>query len=360
MSGFTHTQLMKMLAGKQLSVTPSISELRNGITGTSTVKDLETALQIFYLYFTDPRFDPDEYNQGIKTLEAVLPNYVDQPDYRLQEELYKALYNGNPRQILISEDILKKADVSVYERNYRKLFKDAAGATMIIVGDFDLETIRPLVEKYVGSLPKGKKALNWVDNDNDVNRNAVLADFAVDMQTPMTTVAQFYRVDEEYSYEKDVTYDALNYILSMIYTETLREDEGGTYGASTSPTLEREPKQFGMIQVIFETNPTSADKLRELAKDAIRKIAADGPSEEHYDKTVKNLEKNIPESRINNRYWVNALTKWVLYGDDYDTSYEAAVKALTPEKVQALAAELLEKGNLIEIVMRPGKTAERE
>ena len=39
---------------------------------------------------------------------------------------------------------------------------------------------------------------------------------------------------------------------------------------------------------------------------------------------------------------------------------EAAVKALTPEKVKALAARFLSEGNLVEIVMRPDKTAEAE
>ena len=231
---------------------------------------------------------------------------------------------------------------------------------MIMVGDFDLDEVKPLIEKYVGSLPKGKKAPKWIDRNEDLTRKNVLNDFAVDMQTPMTTVAQIYRMDDKYSVENDLTYQALEYILNMLYVETLREDEGGTYGASVAVQLAREPKEFGMMQVVFQTNPPSADKLRKLAADGIRGIAENGPTAEQFDKTVKNLEKNIPELRINNNYWRMRIKEWYDYGIDYDKDHEAALKTLTPEKIKALAAKFLADGNLIEIVMRPDNTGEAE
>ena len=242
----------------------------------------------------------------------------------------------------------------------RDLFKDAAGSTMIMVGDFDIDEVKPMIEKYVGSLPKGKKAPKWIDRNEDVTRKSVVNDFAVDMQTPMTTVAQMYRMDDKYSVENDLVYQALEYILNMIYVETLREDEGGTYGASVSVSLAREPKQFGLLQIVYQTNPPSADKLRALALEGLRKVATEGPTAEQYDKTVKNLEKNIPELRINNNYWRMRLKEWYDYGIDYDKDHEAALKTLTPEKVKALAAKFLAEGNLIEVVMRPDNTGETE
>ncbi len=359
-SQFPASTVSKMLAGKQLSVNTNITGLNTGFAGNSTRKDLETALQLLYLFYTDPRFDKDAFDQAEQTLRSILPNYVSQPNYKLQKELYGTLYENNPRNVLISEEVLDKASLETIERVTRDLFKDAAGSTMIMVGDFDIDEVKPMIEKYVGSLAKGKKAPKWIDRNEDVTRKSVVNDFAVDMQTPMTTVAQMYRMDDKYSVENDLVYQALEYILNMIYVETLREDEGGTYGASVSVSLAREPKQFGLLQIVYQTNPPSADKLRSLALEGLRKVASEGPTAEQYDKTVKNLEKNIPELRINNNYWRMRLKEWYDYGIDYDKDHEAALKTLTPEKVKALAAKFLAEGNLIEVVMRPDNTGETE
>ena len=359
-SKFPASTVSKMLAGKQCSVNANITGLNTGVAGSSTRKDLETALQLLYLQYTDPRFDKDAFDQAEQTLRAILPNYVSQHNYKLQKELISTAYDNNPRSIVISEEVLDKASLETIERVVRGLYKDAAGSTMIMVGDFDLDEVKPLIEKYVGSLPKGRKAPKWIDRNQDLTRKNVLDDFSVDMQTPMTTVAQIYRMDDRYTVENDLTYQALEYILNMLYVETLREDEGGTYGASVAVQLSREPKEFGMMQIVFQTNPPSADKLRQLAAEGIRGIAQNGPTAEQYDKTVKNLEKNIPELRINNSYWRARLKDWYDYGIDYDKEHEAALKSLTPEKIKNLAAKFLADGNLIEIVMRPDKTAEAE
>jgi zinc protease len=359
-SDFTASTVNKMLAGKQLSVYTSISSLNTGLNGSSTRKDLETALQLLYLHYTDPRFDKDAFDQAEQTIRAILPNLVNQPNYKLQKELYGTAFDNNPRNILISEEVLDKANIETIERVVRGLYKDAAGSTFIMVGDFVVDEVKPLIEKYVGSLPKGKKAPKWIDRNEDVTRKNVVNDFSVDMQTPMTTAAQLYRMDDKYSVENTIVYSALEYILNMLYVETLREDEGGTYGASVSASLNREPKQYGMLQIAFQTNPDSADKLRELAKDGLRGIAANGPTAEQYDKTYKNLEKNIPERRITNSYWMSAIKNWYDHSEDIDKDYEAALKALTPEKIKNLAARFLSDGNLVEIVMRPDKTGEAQ
>ena len=359
-SSFNGTTLSKMLAGKKVSVSPSIGSLSSSISGSSTVKDFETALQLMYLYYTDPRFDEDAFANAVSSLNALLPNVMNQPEYQLQKQLYKTLYNDNPRNVFVDETTVSRASLATIERVTRSLYSDAAGATMYIVGNFDIDAVKPLVEKYVGSLPKGKKATHWVDRNVDLSKDNKVNDFKVDMQTPKSTVLQVLRSDIPYTRTASVAASALNYILDMIYVETLREEEGGTYGASVSVSLSRRPKEVGVLEVYFDTNPSSADKLREIALEGIRKIAENGPSEEQFNKTIKNLEKNIPERKITNSYWMSALTNWVDFGEDMVEEYEAAVKALTPADIQALASSFVNESNKIEIVMRPGKTAEKE
>ena len=128
------------------------------------------------------------------------------------------------------------------------------GATINICGDFDIETIKPLVEKYLGSIKKGKKPLNWVDNNKNMLPGKVTNDFKVDMQTPKVTVIEVFDAKlKEYRLLDDVALSAATYILDMRYTKSLREDEGGTYGASTHGEISIRPKPEATLQVYFDT-----------------------------------------------------------------------------------------------------------
>ena len=348
---FPKTMVNKMLAGKQVSVSPSINEYTHGVSGTSTVKDFETALQLAYLYFAAPRFDENEYNQGMSQIQAVLPNLMTQSNYKLNKALYDYVYDS-PRRFMLDDEVLDKASLQTLESAYKRLFADAAGARLVVVGDFDPDEIMPLIRKYAGSIPMSKKATKAEYRGDGISTANRLYDFKAQMATPMVTVLQVYNVLKPYSIADDAACDALSYILDMVYTETLREDEGGTYGASTSPEVSNKPDERHVMQVVFQTNTDSADKLRELAKSGLRNIAENGPTADQFDKTVMNLQKKIPENRQRNAYWSSMVMLNARYGFDYDKEYEAAVNALTPEKVQAAAQEFLD-GNLVELVMRP-------
>ncbi len=361
-SKFNSATTKKMLSGKQVGMGPYIGSVRHGISGNCQPKDLETAFQLLYLNFVDHRFDADEYNVGKQQIEAVLPNLVNTPNFKFQQEMSKAIYGGNPRVVVIDNDVLAKADISVVERNYRKLFASAKGAKVYVVGNVDLETLKPLVEKYIGSLPKKGKALKWTDTGERMVQGQIEDAFKVDMQTPKTTVLQVYNnYNTKYSVAEEVNLDAVKYILDMIYTDTLRESEGGTYGASTGAGIDKFPVDRSMIQVYFDTNPSSADKLREVAKAELRKFAENGPTEEQMTRVRENFKKNVPEKRIQNNYWMTVINCIYTYGiADFDAEYEAAVNALTPESIRAAAASVLASGNLLEVVMSPDKAAERE
>ena len=359
-AGFSGTQVAKMLTGKSLTVNPYLNSLDHGIEGQATQKDLETALQLVYLFFTQPRFDQDEYDNGINQLNAVLPNLEGQPNYKLQKELYKALYNDSPRQQMISREVVDAANLQTLEKYYRILFNEAAGATLVVVGDIDIDTLKPLLEKYIGSIPKGKKALKWVDDGVRIPKGRVEDIFAVDMQTPMSTVVQIHSAYLPYTAERKAALDAMSYILDIRYTNSLREDEGGTYGASTNVGFSRRPEERIMLQVAFACRPSLCDKLRSLAVDGINDLAANGPTDEEVNSAVLNLKKNLPERRLTNSYWQSAIESYELYGHDTDVENEAAINALTKEKIQAVVQELLSQGNLLEVVMKPANTAEAE
>lgn len=358
-SSFTASDLPKMLSGKNLSVNPFIQDTYNGVSGNCAPKDIETALQIAYLYFADPRFDEAEYQVGIDQINALLPNLVNQPNFKLQTEIHKSLYGDSPRTVSLSEDSVKKADLKTLETVYRRLFADANGATMVIVGNVDLQTLKPLCEKYLGSIAKGKKPLNGEYDTAKIVKGKVTDHFAVNMQTPKNTVLQVYTADMPYDVDTKICLSAAQNILDMIYVDTLREEEGGTYGASCAMVLDPDDN-LALIQVYFETNPTQSESLRKLAIDGLHKLAYDGPTEEQMTRVRENMSKNVPEDRIQNRYWLSNILMSQRYGVDYDTEYQTAVENLSAEKIQKVLQEILEQENFIEIEMSPATAAERE
>ena len=353
-SKFSGTQVPKMLAGKNLSVSPYIGGTKHGVSGSSTPKDFETALQIAYLYFADPRFDEKEYETGIQQIKAILPNIANNPQFIFQNAMNKILYGNNPRIVHLNDETLAKANLATIERVYRELFKDAAGATLNIVGNVNPAEIKPLVEKYIGSIAKGKKA-DQVNKDNIISiiKGKVDETVKIAMETPKSTVLQVYTAYMPVDTKTEVALEVANYVLDMIYTKTIREDEGGTYGVGTAMVGQREPEERVVIQISFDTNPEQAPKLRELALKGLKELAENGPELEKFNMAIENFKKNIPETRLNNSYWMNNISEYLEHGYDYDAEYEAAVNSVTPEDVKAVLQAVLAQNNLIEITSAP-------
>ena len=353
-SKFSASTLRKMLAGKQVSVAPYIDAFNHGIQAVTTPKDLETALQLAYLYFADPRFDEAEYETGIQQIKALLPNLMTNPDFLFQNELNKTIYDNNPRQIVLTAETLEKANLATIERVYRELFKDVAGATLTVTGNVDLATFKPLVEKYMGSLAKGKKA-SKINEANMINRAEGKVENIVrlDLATPKSTVYQVYTAYMPVDTKTEVVLSAASYVLDMIYTKTLREEEGGTYGASSAMNVRRIPNERASIMVAFDTNVEKSPKLRELAIKGLKDLAENGPTQEQLTMALENFKKNLPEQKINNSFWLSALEAHEEYGIDYNAEYEAALDAVTVEDVKKVLQQVLASGNFMEIVLMP-------
>ena len=264
------------------------------------------------------------------------------------------LYAGNERAVVIDEDVMAKASLETIERVYRELYKNAAGATLTIVGNVDLETLKPMVEKYVGSITKGKKPAqvnkaNLVQMAKGVSENVL----NVEMATPKKTVFQVWSGYMPVTTKDMVTLKVANYVLDMIYTKTIREKEGGTYGVGSSLSAAREPYSRVTFMVQFDTNPEQAEKLSGLTAQYLKELAQNGPTAEELAMALENLKKNIPESRISNSYWKSALELNQEFGIDYDQEYEAALNNVTAEDVKTLMQAVLAQDNFIQIVLAP-------
>ena len=177
----------------------------------------------------------------------------------------------------------------------------------------------------------------------------------IQMQAPKSTVVHLYSAYAPVNTKKSVALSAANYVLDMIYTKTIREDEGGTYGVGTSLVAQRTPVERLVGQIYFDTNPEAAAKLDALAVKGIKELAENGPALDQFNMAVENFKKNLPESRINNSYWMSCIRNWYENGIMYNEEYEEALNTLTVEDVKAALQELLSQDNVIKIASYPAE-----
>ncbi len=352
-SHFPSTILSKMLTGKIVSESPFIGDEFHGITGQSSPKDFETLMQLVYLQVTEPRFVAEEIAPAFAQMNAIVPNLSKQPNFIFGDAYMKTAYGNNPRKQLISMDMVSKMSVTSLEQSYKTLFSNMAGASVYITGNVDLETIKPLVEKYIGSLPAIGGGSAYIDHNIQVVPGKVENVFNAPMTTPKSTVLLIYSGDVKYDLENVLTMQAFRYVLDLVYTETIREEEGATYGVGTQGSVSAIPQNRGEMLIQFDTDPARAEDMIKLAIKGVEDLANNGPSEEQMVKVRENFLKNVSESRINNSYWSNNLRQFDLTGVDLDTEREAVINSLTSEKVKNFVADFIGQGNFVKIVMNP-------
>lgn len=353
---FSNTELRKILTGKVASAEPSLGRFSSGISGGSSRKDIETMLQLTYLYFTEPRINKDDFDRMMNNLREQLLHQESTPDFKLQQEATKTIYGNHFRAQNITLETMGDIKFEKMAGIYDKFFKDKADEyTFYFIGDFDLEQIKPLIEKYLGSLPAGKDKLKSKDDGLAVKRGEITNRFKAEMQAPMTTVMFLYSGDIAYTQENNMVMSLLSNCLSNRYLESIREEKGGTYGVSVRGGLGRQPKQTYSMQISFQTDPNMVDELLDIVEDEIRNIAENGPRQEDMSKTIEHWIKTRPESLKENGTWLGYLSTYYTWGEDWNVNYDAILKSMDGQKVQELARKILKDGNLIKIIMDPEK-----
>ena len=353
LSGFPVTELNKKLAGIIASVIPYVSTYEEGFRGSASPKDVEVMLQLLYLRMVEPRFVESEFAPVMAQLHAIVPNLPKNPNYLFSKELMNMLYRGNPRRSLLSEETVAKIDFSVMERVYKTLFGAVDGMTIVMVGNVVHDEIKPLVEKYIGSLPVKKESPMWRDEGIYLPKGSIEHSFRVLMETPKATVRHFYHGEMPNSLVNRVKMVFLRQVLDLIYVETLREEEGGTYGVSTGGVVDNKPFDLFQLSISFDTDPERAAEMAALAKKGLSDLALHGPTEDQILKTIGNMIKRFEENQIQNGYWMSLLAGY--YSDHFDsfTQYEELVTGMTVEVIKEFAQMILSQGNFVELIMMP-------
>ena len=351
---FSANMVEKMLAGKNANARTFINDSHSGVNASSSTKDIETALQLLYLSFTQPRCDDAEFETTMTQMKTIAANIESNPEYQYQMMLAKAMTNNSPRTTMFGKEMVEKVSAADIRKGNSMIFGDAAGAKVFIVGDFDVETMRPLVEKYIASLPvKSKKGKAIVDHKLYPADGINLVEKSVKMENPNTYAYVVYQRPQKKDMESSVVTRAMTYIMNMRYIASLREEDGGTYSPRISGQVSSLPNERNYFSVSFETSKDKAPVLLEKVYKGIEALAAEGPTDEELGKTIEMMKKNIPESKKNPSYWSNLLENYYLYGYDTNITEENINNFVTKESVQNAAKAIIEAGNRLTVIENP-------
>lgn len=351
---FTAEQLRKVLGSKVVNIQPTINRFSTDINGSAAKGDVETMLQLTYLYFTRPNFDRGRLDMIIEANRINLENSVNSPDFVMTQMVNKITYGDQQRTRIPDEQILAGIDCGKISSWYRNLFTDAAGNyTFYFVGDIDMETFKPLVEKYIGGLPAGKQQLGWKDDGVRVLPGVKEERQEIRMETARSMVSIGYSGGMDYTQQNMMTMGMLSACLQSRYNQIIREEKGGSYGVSVNGTLSRQPIGTYDLKVTFQTNPDMVEELVRVVKDELFQIADKGPDPEDLNKHLEYWRKMETQNARNVQTRLILLQTYYTWGEDWDVDYNKLLNSITVEKVQELARKIMADGNLKEVVVNP-------
>jgi zinc protease len=280
-------------------------------------------------------------------------NMESDPNYICSKELQKTLYNNHPRRQATSGAQIEALNIPALQAVHAKLFSYADDFRFIIAGNVDLNTLKPLVEKYIGSLPTSKSAEYAVVDDGVRFATNVTNEFRTKMQQPKVSVRLIYTGAMEDNAKNRLIVDLLSRALDSRYMISIREEKGGTYGVSVQGAVEEYPVENYFLAIVFDTNDQLADELVEICDAELRKIAEEGPLADDVAKSKEFLQKNYANVLESNGGWMSAITRWYEEGYNYKEEYLDILKSVTLEDIQAFAQQILEDNNRALIMMRP-------
>ncbi|WP_028887900.1 M16 family metallopeptidase [Tenacibaculum ovolyticum] len=353
---FTAIDLPKILAGKNASSGASIGNIHENVSGSSSTKDVETMMQLVNLRFTKPRFDKTSYDVLMQQIDAFLIRKSERIESKMQDSITTILYGKNhPTKRLFDEKIISEISFNKMKNIYTSRFGNAGDFIFFIVGDVKKEAIKPLLEKYIASIPTTDKKENWKNNSVSWINNKIDKDVYLEMKNPKTSVFIAIKNDMKYSLKNSILMSVIGDVLQLRYTESLREEEGGTYGATARGSISKRPTQEAVISVNFDCNPDLAEKLIAIVHKEIKALEKGEIRQADLDKTLTNFLKSRKESKNYNSFQMGLLKNLVLEGYNINDpkNFEDIVKSITVEDLKNIAKKLLKNNKSYEIVFKP-------
>ena len=342
--------LEKMLAGKTATVTPFIDNDTRGMAGTSNVKDTKTLLELVYLYFTQPRKDPQAFKNLMEQQQEFLTNAHVNPMLAYNDTLHKVAYATN-RMASMDKEQLKRVNYNRIMHIYKELFANAANFKLILTGNININKLKPLLCQYIATLPSNnaKETIGTYEPKLVDGKKTYI--FHKKQTTPTAITTIVIKGKMEYNNRNELLMDAIGQLLRIVYTEKVREDKGGTYSVQASGDLQHHPDDEALLRIAFQTDPQKYNDLIPIVYKELEKMATEGPSQQDLDK-VKAYELKVYNQvlRMNN-YWEYVLYTDLYNGIDVDTDFRYIVENMTCDDIRTTLRNLLNQNNCIEVTM---------
>ncbi|MCL2682350.1 MAG: insulinase family protein [Bacteroidales bacterium] len=349
---FSRVNLTKALAGKQARVSSSISTTTEDLNGSGSPRDLETIMQLIYLYATSPRYDQEAFDSWLGRMRAQLENMALNPMVAFSDTLTAKWWGDQPRMKRTTMADLDKIDYKRAIELYKDRFKDMSDFTFTFVGNIDEKTFIPLMEQYIGALPN----LDRKETYKDINVRPLTGEryshFDREMQTVKASIVTVFTGKADFTPENRLKFSFFDQILDIVYTREIRDKESGTYGVMTQCQLQRYPEGNYTLLILFDTDPPLAERLLAAVYRELDKIAEEGPAQEDFNSVKAFMLKDTEEKRRDNNAWMNAIDEYAMFKMDNFTKREEMINKLTPADIQAVAKLILGQRNRAEVVMR--------
>lgn len=348
-NGFTKIELGKLLTGKVVRANTYIGNDKEGIGGSSTVKDFETLFQLIHLYFTSLNKDENAYNAFVGKQKSQLKNFASNPNVFYNIEMAKFKANGDPRFIgLPADEDWDRMNYNLAFQKYNQRFGNARGFNFYFVGNIDEEKIREFASTYVASLP----SKDGNETFKDLGRRPLYGvhEKIVHKGTdPKSMVNISYNGEAEFNGHESYYLSCVAQILNIKLIEQLREEKSGVYGARASGRLSKLPYGNYSFNISFPCGPENAIKLKDATLAEVQKIIDHGPTEKDLNKIKEAQLLEYKESLKKNRWWLRRIE----YADYADldrhefTKTEELINSLTIRNVQDVAKKYLVKNRII-------------
>ncbi len=350
--------LQKMLTGKNASLQLSLGNLSEGMKGSASPKDAETMMQLLYLFFNQPRFDKEAHTAIIARYMAFVENMNNNPQKIMSDSLNLILTDHHPRVRIFNTAFLEDIDLGMVEEIYRDRFADASDFLFIIVGNMEEEEVKDLACRYIGNLKDIDREETWIDRKMYEPEGRVERRITLPLETPKANVNMVFNEEMDYTAFNIMALRMIEGILDLRFVESIREEEGGTYGVRVRTTLGKWPVEKATMVISFDCDPDRAYDLKEKVYAELDALAKKGPSEEDLYKTVENILKKRQQDKEHNEYYVKALYNYYVYGINFDdpSNFEDILKKMSVKDVQKVMKAFYNNANVVDVVFLPEKT----
>jgi zinc protease len=353
---FSPIDMRKVLAGKTASVRDAFTDTRDGFNGSSSVKDVETMLQLLYLHATAPRKDTALFNSFIQKNKSQIAMLSANPQAAFVDTFYKTMFNNNPLAPVAvpRAEYFDQVKVDRVLEIYKAHLGDATGMQFAFSGNINEAVMIPLIEKYIGSLPASGKKITYTDNKVRTAKGKINLNTFKGKEEKSLILAVFSG-EAPYSDDAALKADALTEVLNIRIIEELREKVQGIYGGGIFGTLEKVPHAAYSFIAQLPCGPEKVDTLIKALQNEINKVRTKGIEESYLTKVKQQWKEAHKEAFKSNNSWAGNLVETKVAGDNIDrfVNYEKYVDKLTTADIKTAANLYLNGNNLMIAALMP-------